>query len=282
MHRHPTRSISAISTGKRSSAHHTCCDLANHPDVLQAAELWLGCKPTIDNIGASWSYPGRDTAKGAQRFHRDFDCSRSFKLFLYLSDVDEETGPHTFVRGSNRTPKLESARAQSDETIIATFGGGRDHANHGASRSWFLEDVYGFHKGGVPRSKPRLLVGIEYNLYSVATVAQGADPAQGRALRSLHQPALPGVMKKVCIIPARGGSKRIPRKNIKPFFGRPDNQLFDPGGARLRPVRQRDRPRPTTTRSPPWRATAARRRPSFGRRSWPTTMPAPGPWWSMP
>lgn len=28
-------------------------------------------------------------------------------------------------------------------------------------------------------------------------------------------------MKKVCIIPARGGSKRIPRKNIKPFFGRP-------------------------------------------------------------
>lgn len=28
-------------------------------------------------------------------------------------------------------------------------------------------------------------------------------------------------MKKVAIIPARGGSKRIPRKNIKPFFGRP-------------------------------------------------------------
>ncbi len=28
-------------------------------------------------------------------------------------------------------------------------------------------------------------------------------------------------MKKVAIIPARGGSKRIPRKNIKPFFGQP-------------------------------------------------------------
>ena len=26
---------------------------------------------------------------------------------------------------------------------------------------------------------------------------------------------------KLCIIPARGGSKRIPRKNIKPFFGQP-------------------------------------------------------------
>jgi len=28
-------------------------------------------------------------------------------------------------------------------------------------------------------------------------------------------------MKKICIIPARGGSKRIPRKNIKSFLGKP-------------------------------------------------------------
>src|SRR5690606_8311335 len=28
-------------------------------------------------------------------------------------------------------------------------------------------------------------------------------------------------MANLCIIPARGGSKRIPRKNIKDFFGRP-------------------------------------------------------------
>jgi hypothetical protein len=28
-------------------------------------------------------------------------------------------------------------------------------------------------------------------------------------------------MKTICIIPARGGSKRIPRKNIKDFLGKP-------------------------------------------------------------
>jgi N-acylneuraminate cytidylyltransferase len=28
-------------------------------------------------------------------------------------------------------------------------------------------------------------------------------------------------MKKICIIPARGGSKRIPRKNVKMFLGKP-------------------------------------------------------------
>ena len=28
-------------------------------------------------------------------------------------------------------------------------------------------------------------------------------------------------MKNLCVIPARGGSKRIPRKNVKPFLGKP-------------------------------------------------------------
>ena len=27
--------------------------------------------------------------------------------------------------------------------------------------------------------------------------------------------------ENICIIPARGGSKRIPRKNLKSFFGKP-------------------------------------------------------------
>ena len=44
-------------------------------------------------------------------------------------------------------------------------------------------------------------------------------------------------MGNICIIPARGGSKRIPRKNIKEFLGKPiiaysikaaiDSGLFD-------------------------------------------------------
>ena len=44
-------------------------------------------------------------------------------------------------------------------------------------------------------------------------------------------------MKKICIIPARGGSERIPRKNIKDFLGKPiiaysikaalDSMIFD-------------------------------------------------------
>jgi len=140
-------------------------DMANHPDILGAAELYFGCKPVIDNIGALWSFPGRDTAKGVQRFHRDYDCAASFKLFLYLTDVDEAAGPHVYVKGSHQSAELTSARAQADADIVETFGANAVTRLTAPAGSWFLEDVYGFHKGLLPKSKPRLMVAIEYNLY---------------------------------------------------------------------------------------------------------------------
>jgi hypothetical protein len=140
-------------------------ELANHPDILAAAELYFGCKPVIDNIGASWSYPGRDTAKGGQRFHRDYDCARSFKLFLYVTEVDADSGPHVYVQGSHRSRLIESGRAQTDADIVSAFGAEAVTPIMAPAGSWFLEDVYGFHKGQLPKTKPRLLVAVEYNLY---------------------------------------------------------------------------------------------------------------------
>jgi hypothetical protein len=139
--------------------------LMNDPDILAVAEAYLGCKPVIDNIGVVWGYPGRHTAKGVQRFHRDYDCSRCFKAFYYLTEVDEMSGPHKYVKGSHQDRRLESGKAQTDEAIAEAFGAGAIETITGPAGSWFLEDVYGFHKGQLPVDRPRLLLAIEYNLY---------------------------------------------------------------------------------------------------------------------
>lgn len=141
-------------------------DLMNRPDVLQSMELRLGCKPVVDNIGAFWSYPDRHTAKGVQRFHRDYDSIQNIKLFYYLTDVDDDAGPHMFVCGSHHDRRLETGKAQTDEAIAEAFGTDRITAITGPAGSWFLEDVYGFHKGQLPVNKPRLLLAIQYNLYA--------------------------------------------------------------------------------------------------------------------
>ncbi len=140
-------------------------DLMNDPDILSVAELYLGCKPVIDNIGCAWSYAGRDTAKGVQRFHRDFDCARGFKAFYYLTDIDETSGPHKFVRGSHQDARLDSGKAQTDAAIAEAFGAEAIATITAPAGTWFLEDVYGFHKGQLPVNAPRLLLAIEYNLY---------------------------------------------------------------------------------------------------------------------
>ena len=119
--------------------------LMNNPDILAVAEAYLGCKPVIDNIGVAWAYPGRDTAKGVQRFHRDYDCSRCFKAFYYLSDIDAASGPHTYVKGSHQDRRLECGKAQSDDAIIVTFGAEAIAILTGPAGSWFLDVVYGFH-----------------------------------------------------------------------------------------------------------------------------------------
>ncbi|MFT3997457.1 MAG: phytanoyl-CoA dioxygenase family protein [Asticcacaulis sp.] len=140
--------------------------LANHPDVLAAVELYLGARPVLDNIGAAWGFAGRPVARGVQRFHRDYDCVGNVKLFYYLTDVDAESGPHVFVRGSHRSPVLESGKAQTDADIEAAFGAEQLITLTAPAGSWFVEDVYGFHKGLLPVSRPRLLMAFQYNLYA--------------------------------------------------------------------------------------------------------------------
>src|SRR5690606_18355916 len=90
---------------------------------------------------------------------------QNVKIFFYLTEVDDAAGPHVFVRGSHRSPQLETGKAQSDSEIEATFGADNLVRITGPAGSWFLEDVYGFHKGLLPVSKPRLLVSAQYNLY---------------------------------------------------------------------------------------------------------------------
>lgn len=148
----------------------------NDPLVLQIAEIYLGCKPVLDNIGASWSFPGRTVAKGAQRHHRDLDTVRGFKMFIYLTDVDEDSGPHIFIKGSHRSTLLTSGRAQTDDEIFATFGRENEVIFTAKAGTRFCEDIYGYHKGPPPVSKPRLLVAAEYNVHLCTTAKRPGKP----------------------------------------------------------------------------------------------------------
>lgn len=154
-------------------AHHSALDvlrapgllaLANSPKILGIASAALGCKPTIGYMAVWWSY---HTAKGAQQaelFHRDVDDYRFFKLFVYLSDVDDSSGPHIYVSNSSLSNKLTQIRRFADSEVREAFGAGNLLTIQGAAGDAFMEDTFGIHKGQPVAHGTRLLFQVVYSL----------------------------------------------------------------------------------------------------------------------
>jgi hypothetical protein len=137
--------------------------VANFDFLIRTATQYLGCLPTISTLRIWWSFPGsqRESSHG---FHRDYDDFRCVKLFVYLTDVDETSGPHHFVRGSHRTRPELFRRTQEAETLKKAFGCDAIRVVTGAAGTAFLENSIGIHAGPIPISQPRLVLQVGYTL----------------------------------------------------------------------------------------------------------------------
>lgn len=142
-------------------------EIANDPGLLKVVQEFLGAKPTISNINMWWSFGGRKQAEHAQLFHRDLDDWRFCKLFIYLTDVNEESGPHVYVRNTSKSPLFRKIRRYSDAEIESTFGKDSVIRFVEPKGTAFIVDTYGFHKGLLPKSNNRLLLQIQYSLHPI-------------------------------------------------------------------------------------------------------------------
>ncbi len=142
-------------------------DIANDAAVLQVAQDFLGAKPTISNVNMWWSFGGKKQAEHAQLFHRDMDDWKFCKLFIYLTDVSEKSGPHIYVKHSSASPKLRKIRRYTDTEVENTFGKENVKTFVAPKGTTFMVDTYGFHKGLLPESENRLLLQIQYSLFPI-------------------------------------------------------------------------------------------------------------------
>lgn len=139
-------------------------DIANNSNILEAVQDFLGATPTISNVNMWWSISGKKEAEQAQLFHRDVDDFKFCKLFIYLTDVEMENGPHVYVEGSSASEKLRKIRRYQDSEIHEAFG--KDSVKYftAPKGSSFIVDTYGFHKGFLPQKGKRLLLQVQYSL----------------------------------------------------------------------------------------------------------------------
>jgi hypothetical protein len=91
------------------------------------------------------------------------------KLFVYITDVEPENGPHVYVRGTHK-PAIRSAeefrsrgyKRIEDAEIVARFGTNALVEITGKRGTVFMADTRGFHKGKVPQGGDRLIVQLLY------------------------------------------------------------------------------------------------------------------------
>lgn len=133
--------------------------------LLSVAQAYLGAAPIVDLVAMWWSSTvgGGSSAVAAQQYHFDLDRLRFLKLFVYLTDVDERTGPHVYVRGSHATKPahLRHDGRHSDVEVESAYPGKAEHLV-GPRGTMFLADTVGMHKGlGLDRGH-RLVFQVEW------------------------------------------------------------------------------------------------------------------------
>ena len=139
---------------------------------IAIAEMYLKSLPTIGGVDVWWSarYGNEPASSAAQLFHFDFDAPPAWlKLFVYVTDVGPDNGPHVYVKGSHRAD-IAPARALrargytriSDEQMTAAFGQAALTSITGPRGTAFLADTRGFHKGTLPTAGHRLIAQLLY------------------------------------------------------------------------------------------------------------------------
>lgn len=146
-------------------------ELMNRPQILAIARNYLGCTPTISGLRIDWSCPTAGGPGDVQQFHRDYDDWRFLKLFMYLTDVDDESGPHEFVAGSHVYSGRIRARPYAKEALQREYGADQLVRVHGKTGTCFMVDTWGIHKGNVPMHAPRMMLQIQYSLLPVLKFA---------------------------------------------------------------------------------------------------------------
>ena len=135
--------------------------------ILAVSQSFLKSKPVLDLVSMWWSTAISKEASSevAQLFHWDMERIKFLKFFFYLTDVDHDTGPHCFVKGSNNGFPISVRRDGriSDEEISKAYPSENIVEITGKKGTILAVDTSGFHKGKNLKHGDRLLLQFEFS-----------------------------------------------------------------------------------------------------------------------
>lgn len=144
---------------------------ALHPPLLKVLGSYFGMLPVIENI-MIWYSPNQENFEGSsQLYHLDGQDVRTVQLFVFIEDIDAESGPFTGVEAkeSERLATLTNYRKSGytkrmdDQTVHQNVSPSKIHEFVGPIGSIYLMDTDRcFHYGSRKANKPRFILVFQY------------------------------------------------------------------------------------------------------------------------
>lgn len=129
------------------------------------ARHYLGQEAKISNIDYWLNLPSgsREEPTSSQKWHRDFEDRWVFKIFVYLTDVDESNGPLSYLSGSQPSGRYGSifptrpplGVVVEDEQLSDVVDPTSPHTLKLPRLAVVFVDTAGIHRGGYCKSAHR-------------------------------------------------------------------------------------------------------------------------------
>lgn len=138
-------------------------------DLLAVAEAYLGMRARLSSVHLWLNYPTGGEARSTQLWHKDADDVVNLKVFTYLTDVDESSGPFAFIPATHPfghrrgiAPHAFQPGRVDDRAMEETVARADWRINVGAAGTTVFADTCGYHKGVKPEARPRLMLMCHY------------------------------------------------------------------------------------------------------------------------
>jgi len=151
-------------------SHEIVQKLISDESIFDFAQRYLGAAPILDLVAMWWHTTFSDLAdkQAAQWFHFDMERVKWIKFFFYITDVDENSGPHTFVPKTHSKFGIPSRLRRrgyvrlADSEVEEYFPVTEWKEFVGKRGTLIVEDTRGLHKGKHCKSGDRLLFQLEF------------------------------------------------------------------------------------------------------------------------
>jgi hypothetical protein len=145
--------------------------LGLNPRLLDLANAYLGMWSKLEYVDVWYTPPASEAdRRSSQRWHRDFNDRHLLKAFVYLVDVDEQTGPFEYVPRSAPGGELEQlwpwrplGENYPPEDEFAERVNGRSVTFTAPKGTIIFCNTAGFHRGGFATGRPRVLATLTWD-----------------------------------------------------------------------------------------------------------------------